>query len=147
MLKRTLVLAGVAIAAAAGVMPPASPAAAHEEPPPITYSPKVEGRNIIDSCRLSDNVLVVQAGPETFELDVYTLAACVSTLARGTLSFIAYRENCKVLEPDFALANASGRPYPYSFYGNPDYTADNRFECVHFLRGFHTGELVPGPGA
>jgi hypothetical protein len=36
--------------------------------------------------------------------------------------------------------------YPYYFYGNPDYLANNRSDCMRLLRGFHEGTLVPGPG-
>lgn len=47
-------------------------------------------------------------------------------------------ENCKGIE-----AEVGG--YPYAFYGNPDYLAKNRADCVYFLRGFHSGQLPPGP--
>ena len=32
-------------------------------------------------------------------------------------------------------------PFPYRFYGNPAYQANNRLDCIRLLRGFHTGEL------
>ena len=50
-----------------------------------------------------------------------------------------------VLEELFALESGDV-PYPYSFYGNPDYTANDRLDCVYFLWSFHTGQLQPGPG-
>ena len=46
--------------------------------------------------------------------------------------------NCKGIE-----AEVGG--YPYAFYGNLDYLAKNPADCVYFLRGFHTGQLPPGP--
>jgi len=71
--------------------------------------------------------------------------ACASTVATGELSNAAFVANCKALEPMFAAGSESGRPYPYSFYGNPDYVARNRRDCVELLQGFHSGELPPGP--
>lgn len=74
---------------------------------------------------------------------------CVSTVASVGIEALlqgafpsnaAAIENCKFLE-----ANFFGGGYPYSFYGNPDYTAKNRADCVYFLRAFHTGALPPGP--
>ena len=74
---------------------------------------------------------------------------CVSTVASVGIeallagafpSTAAAVENCKFLE-----ATAFGGGYPYSFYGNPAYTAYNRADCVYFLRAFHTGQLPPGP--
>jgi len=73
---------------------------------------------------------------------------CVSTVASVGIdaliagafpSTAAAIENCKFLEQ-----NAFGG-YPYSFYGNPDYTAKNRADCKRFLEAFHTGALPPGP--
>jgi hypothetical protein len=73
---------------------------------------------------------------------------CVSTvasvgveelLAGAFPSTAAAIENCKFLEQ-----NVFGG-YPYSFYGNPAYTAKNRAECVYFIAAFHTGALPPGP--
>lgn len=75
---------------------------------------------------------------------------CVSTVASVGIQALlsgafpsnaAAVENCKFLE-----ATAFGGGYPYSFYGNPAYTARNRADCVSFLRAFHTGQLPPGPG-
>jgi hypothetical protein len=39
------------------------------------------------------------------------------------------------LESHFAAENASGKPYPYSFYGKEEFTAKNRVGCVALLRG------------
>jgi hypothetical protein len=86
--------------------------------------------------------------PELNEF-VGTGGGCVSTVASVGIealmagafpSTAAAVENCKFLEE-----NVFGG-YPYSFYGNPDYTAKNRAECVYFIRAFHTGLLPPGPG-
>jgi hypothetical protein len=84
---------------------------------------------------------------EAGNMELASRGACASSVARGELSTAAYVANCKTLEPDFAAQNGTGRPYPYSFYGNPAYTANNRSDCVFFLRAFHTGQLPPGPGA
>ena len=40
--------------------------------------------------------------------------------------------NCKLIE-----AEVGG--YPYAFYGNPEWTAYNRADCVQLLRFFHGG--------
>jgi hypothetical protein len=106
---------------------------------------------------LSENVILftlyLPGDPEVI-LDQFPLSepgqlshgACVTTITQQELSTAAYVANCKILEEGFAAQNPSGRPYPYSFYGNPDYTAENRADCVYLLRGFHTGVLPPGPG-
>ena len=78
-------------------------------------------------------------------MELGSRGACASSVARGQPSTAAYVANCKAQEPDFAAQNASGRPYPYSFYGNPAYTAKNRSDCVYFIRAVHTGQLPPGP--
>ena len=54
--------------------------------------------------------------------------------------------NCKELEDTVFSPTNGGSPYPYAFYGNPSYVAENRADCVWFLRAFHTGQLPPGPG-
>ena len=74
---------------------------------------------------------------------------CVSTVASVGIEALlagafpsnaAAIENCKFLEE-----TAFGGGYPYSFYGNPAYTAKNRADCVYFIHAFHTGQLPPGP--
>jgi hypothetical protein len=92
--------------------------------------------------------------PEASEF-LGTGGGCVSSVAsvgiealmQGAFpSTAAAIANCKFLEEDaFAPANG-GDPYPYAFYGNPNYVAKNRADCVWFLRAFHTGQLPPGPG-
>ena len=100
----------------------------------------------------NDNPSAVCRGGAIPELNEFVGAGggCVSTVAsvgvpalmEGAFpSTAAAVENCKFLE-----ASAFGGGYPYSFYGNPAYTARNRADCVHFLRAFHTGALPPGPG-
>jgi hypothetical protein len=84
---------------------------------------------------------------ESDNMELPSRGACASSVAHGgEPSTAAYVANCKTLEPGFAEQNETGRPYPYSFYGNPAYTAKNRRGCVFFLRAFHTGQLPPGPG-
>ena len=83
---------------------------------------------------------------ESDNMELASRGACASSVALGELSTAAYVANCKTLEPDFVAQNGTGRPYPYSFYSNPAYTAKNRSGCVYFLRAFHTGQLPPGPG-
>lgn len=84
----------------------------------------------------------------TGNMELGSRGACASTVATGTgqPSNAAFVANCKELEKGFAAESETGRPYPYSFYGNPDYTARNRRDCVVLLRGFHSGQLPPGPG-
>src|ERR687893_2658844 len=67
---------------------------------------------------------------ESDNMELPSRGACASSVARGELSTAAYVANCKTLEPGFAEENGTGRPYPYSFYGNPAYTAKNRRGCV-----------------
>jgi hypothetical protein len=86
-------------------------------------------------CAASDNMELGSRG------------ACVSTLALGEVSTAAFIANCKGLEVGFAESNQSGRPYPYTFYGDvpseelppgwPIITAKNRFGCVSALRVYH----------
>lgn len=82
------------------------------------------------------------------ELSIQTLGGCVTTVVNGgggvpvpfdALSTAAINGQCRLLEQE-------GINYPYNFYGNPDYLAKNRADCVYFLRAFHLGELPPGPG-
>ena len=79
-------------------------------------------------------------------MELGSRGACASSVATGDLSNAAFVANCKTLEEMFAAESETGRPYPYSFYGNPDYTANNRLDCIYFLWSFHTGALPPGPG-
>jgi hypothetical protein len=112
--------------------------------PPVL--PADDSPNPVASCRNTNNTVleVTPFGAEPTELP--SLAACVSSLRLGRLSWIAYWQNCAALEELFALENETGEPYPYSFYGNPNYTAFNRLDCVFFVWSFHTGQLPPGPG-
>lgn len=137
-MKRWLAAIGLGGVLAAGVMVPTAGA----QVPELNYRPLVEGRNIVDACRKSDNVVVVE--PFGIELDTGSRGACISTLLANELSIAAYNNNCRTLERTDFIEDGS-RPYPYAFYGNPEYTAYNRWDCIRLLRGFHTGELEPGP--
>lgn len=83
------------------------------------------------------------------DLPILNKAGCITTVLAGgkvepvpytALSTTAINAQCKFLED-------TGIEYPYEFYGNPDYYAKNRSDCVYFLRAFHLGELPPGPPA
>ena len=85
----------------------------------------------------------------TEELPILNKAGCITTVLAGgkvepvpfdALSTTAINAQCKYLE-------ATAIEYPYEFYGNPDYYAKNRSDCVYFLRAFHLGELPPGAPA
>ena len=93
--------------------------------------------------------------PEASEF-LGTGGGCVSSVASVGIdalmagafpSTAAAIENCKFLEEAVFSPVNGGSPYPYSFYGNPAYTAENRADCVYFLRAFHTGQLPPGPAS
>lgn len=151
-MKRLLgLLAAVPAALATSVL--LAPASNAEPVPTVSYTTPVAGANAAQACANSDNAVNVQlrlggAVIEEFPLagpGELTTGACVSTITRQVLTTAAYVANCKALEAGFGAENASGRPYPYAFYGNPAYTAKNRSDCVFFLRGFHTGTLTPGP--
>ena len=107
----------------------------------------VGGGSAYQSCVANNNAVLLHSPFGTEEFELPSLAACVSSLQAGRVSWLAFYQNCQQLEAVFAMDNESGRPYPYSFYGNPDYTANNRLDCVYFLWSFHTGALPPGPGA
>lgn len=86
----------------------------------------------------------------TEDLPILNRAGCITTVLGGgnvdpvpytALSTTAINAQCKFLE---STGLVSG--YPYQFYGNPDYEAKNRSDCIFFLREFHLGNLPPGPG-
>jgi hypothetical protein len=106
----------------------------------------IGGGGAFQSCVANNNAVLLHSPFGTEEFELPSLAACVSSLQAGRVSWLAFYQNCQQLEPMFAADNASGRAYPYSFYGNPNYTANNRLDCVYFLWSFHTGALPPGPG-
>jgi hypothetical protein len=147
-MKRLLVM----LAAAAALAVLAAPASNAQEPT-IVYTTPESGATAAEACRNSDNVVLIQLVLDGQVVEEFpltepgqlTTGACVSTITQQELTTAAYVANCKVLEPQFAATNPSGRPYPYSFYGNPEFTAKNRAGCVYFLRGFHTGTITPGP--
>ena len=106
----------------------------------------IGGGNAYQSCLANNNAVIIHGPFGDEESELQSLAACVASLTLGRVSWLAFYQNCQQLEFGFAEENPSGRPYPYSFYGNPDYTANNRLDCVYFLWAFHTGALPPGPG-
>ena len=106
----------------------------------VAFPGAVAAANPAQTCVETQNTFFVEIpGVGSIPLEIPSTGGCVSSYATGDLSNAAFIANCKDLE-----AQVGG--YPYSFYGNPDYTADNRAECVSFLKGFHSGELPPGLG-
>lgn len=95
-------------------------------------------------CRSIDNTFPpIDERPFPFELA--TTGACASSVAQGfngtgSLTTAAFVGQCKFLEDEGVVS------YPYAFYGNPDYLANDRADCMRLLRGFHEGTLIPGPG-
>jgi hypothetical protein len=150
MLRRIITAAVLAVPAA---LVTGSVAQAAEPVPTVTYVTPTPGANAAQACANSDNAVTVELRLDGQVIGSFPVArpgeltrgACVSTVTRQELTTAAYVANCKNLEPMFAAENPTGRPYPYAFYGNPEYTAKNRAGCVAFLRAFHTGTLPPGP--
>ena len=95
-------------------------------------------------CQSIDNTFPADPNrPFPFELP--STGACASSVAQGfngtgPLTTAAFAGQCKFLESMGVV------DYPYAFYGNADYLAKNRADCMTFLRGFHEGTLIPGPG-
>jgi hypothetical protein len=98
------------------------------------------GANPSELC--VENIYVELTPFGAIDLFVPSFGGCVSSWASGRLSTAAYVSQCKALEAEFIAA--FGSAYPYAFYGR--YLAENRADCVYFLRGFHTGTIEPGPG-
>ena len=85
------------------------------------------------------------------DLAIQTLLGCATTVHKGggtlpvpydSLTIPAYNGQCRYLEQELGIVS-----YPYDFYGNPEYHAENRADCIYFLRSFHLGLLPPGPPA
>lgn len=127
--RRLVLLAALVLGMLATV---AGPAAAAPDQAPGAY------------CRSIDNTFPPDPNrPFPFELP--STGACASSVAQGfdgtgPLTTAAFAGQCKFLEGIGVV------DYPYAFYGNPDYLAENRADCMRLLRGFHEGTLVPGPG-
>jgi hypothetical protein len=138
-----------AIAATLALGAVVMPSQAAEPVPSLTYRPAAAGATPALACRASEGVFILELRLDGVVVDEVPLAepgqmtvgACVSTIVNQQLSTAGYVANCTVLEPMFASQNLDGRPYPYSFYGNPDYTAQNRADCIALLRSFHTAIL------
>jgi hypothetical protein len=95
-------------------------------------------------CKSIDNTFPPDPG-RPFPLQIQSDGGCASSVAQGfpdsyVLSGSAFASQCKFLEQVIPIE------YPYAFYGNPDYVAKNRADCMYFLSAFHYGELPPGPG-
>ncbi len=153
---RRLTIAGAVVLAVLALAP--TGATAQTRPDPSRLRGPVQGGNPVSpidgetnpvlSCRQNNNTVLVEFAPgESGPFELPSFRSCVTSLAQGRLSYVAFSESCRQQEGDFAASNPSGQPYPYSFYGNPNYTAFNRRDCIYFLWAFHTGALPPGPGA
>jgi len=99
-------------------------------------------------CKANDNTWDLGDTDHPFFFTIHSDGGCASSVAQGfdplngnmTLSKSAFNSQCKFLEGLGVVE------YPYAFYGNPDYLAENRADCHHFLYSFHNGLLPPGPG-
>lgn len=96
-------------------------------------------------CKAIDNTFPPDPN-RPFPFEIQSDGGCASSVARGfpetyVLSGSAFASQCKFLEAVVPIE------YPYAFYGNPNYLAKNRADCIKLLTGFHYGELVPGPAA
>lgn len=94
-------------------------------------------------CKALDNTFPPDP-LKPFELIIQSNGGCASSVAQGfpesyVLTKAAFNSQCKFLEEVIPIE------YPYNFYGNPDYEAKNRADCMYFLSAFHYGELPPGP--
>jgi hypothetical protein len=95
-------------------------------------------------CKAINNTFPPDPG-RPFPFVFQSTGACVSSVAQGfpdsyVLSGSAFASQCKFLEAVVPIV------YPYAFYGNPNYVAKNRGDCIKFLTAFHYGQLPPGPG-
>jgi hypothetical protein len=105
-------------------------------------------------CKSIDNTFP-PTDDRPFPFEIQSTGGCVSSVAQGfpddwsALSRAAFISQCKWLEDGVYFPDGTyfELTYPYSFYGNPDYTAYNRADCMYFLYSFHNGLLPPGPGA
>ena len=102
-------------------------------------------------CKELDNTFPPD-GTRPFPLVIQSDGGCASSVAQGfpdsyVLSGSAFNAQCKFLEGGVMMGDEYFQlTYPYSFYGNPAYTAKNRADCHYFLSAFHYGLLPPGPG-
>lgn len=133
--SRRLVILGVLVAMLMSVAVPVMAHGKDEAPAQI--------------CKENDNTWILDAGGHLFPFTIQSDGGCASSVAHGfdgteekfgALSNSAFISQCKFLED-------MGIDYPYAFYGNPDYLAENRADCRKLLYGFHNGLLEPGNGA
>ena len=103
-------------------------------------------------CKELDNTFPPDPN-RPFPFEIPSDGGCASSVAQGfpdsnVLTGAAFNAQCKFLEGGVTFPDGEyfELTYPYSFYGNPDYTAKNRADCHYFLSAFHYGLLPPGPG-
>ena len=111
------------------------------------------GSSPAQTCAAVDNTFPA-TDDRPFPFEFPSTGACVSSVAQGfpdsyVLTRAAFNFQCKALEGglvDPETGETFQLVYPYAFYGNPDYLAENRADCMYFLSSFHYGILPPGPG-
>ena len=135
MMKRLVIVIGLAALLFGGLAMPASAKGKNEAPAQV--------------CKSLDNTFPEDAN-KPFELTIQSDGGCASSVAQGfpesyVLTGSAFMSQCKFLE-------GLGIEWPYEFYGDEDfgqpfpYLAKNRADCKHFLSAFHYGQLpVPPP--
>jgi len=136
-MKRLVIVLGLAALLFGGLALPASAAAKDDAPAQI--------------CKAVDNTFTDDERPLPFVIP--SDGACASSVAQGfpesyVLTTAAFIAQCKTLEGGVTFPDGTyfELEYPYMFYGNPDYLANNRADCKYFLSAFHYGLLPPGPG-
>lgn len=127
-MKHLALVMGVAVLLFGGLALPASAAGQADAPAQI--------------CKTADNTFPPDEN-KPFPLTIQSNGGCASSVAQGfpesyVLTGSAFMSQCKFLED-------MGIDWPYAFYGNPDYLAQNRADCKYFLSSFHYGLLPPGP--
>jgi hypothetical protein len=129
-MRRLAIMAGLAVLMVGGVALPASAVGKESAPAQI--------------CKANDNTWPPE-DDRPFPFTIQSDGGCASSVAQGfpeswVLTGSAFISQCKFLEGMGVVE------YPYAFYGNPDYVAENRADCKYFLSSFHFGLLPPGPG-
>lgn len=99
-----------------------------------------KGESPAHICKANDNTWIIpdETG-HPFPFTIQSDGGCASSVAQGfdgtfenwNLSMSAFNSQCKWLEAVGAVE------YPYAFYGNPDWMAKNRADCMKILHFFH----------